>query len=87
MVPNDEEEEIEDEEEIVENKFICRDCKKTVDYGEGDDLILLCDDCLELYNEDKIWKDYDKGKINDNDLKTFELTPYLNPKGKKKKGI
>ncbi|QEE18088.1 hypothetical protein DSAG12_03926 [Promethearchaeum syntrophicum] len=87
MVPNDEEEEIEEEEEFVENKFICRDCKKTVEYGEGDDMILLCDDCLELYNQDKIWKDFDKEKIKEEDLKTFELAPYLNPKGKKKKGL
>ena len=87
---NDEkEEEIEEEEEeeFVEKKFKCRDCQTDVEYGEGDDMILLCDDCLELYNEDKVWKDYDKGKINDDNLKTFDLIPYLNPKGKKKKGL
>ena len=83
----EEEEEIEEEEEYIEKKFKCRDCQKEVEYGEGDDMILLCDDCLELYNEDKIWKDYDKGKIKDDTLKTFDLIPYLNPKGKKKKGI
>ncbi len=84
---NDEEEEVEKEEEFVEKKFKCRDCQTEVEYGEGDDMILLCDDCLELYNIDKVWKDYDKGKINDDNLKTFDLIPYLNPKGKKKKGI
>ena len=87
MGNDEEEEEIEEEEEFVEKKFKCRDCQTDVEYGEGDDMILLCDDCLELYNEDKIWKDYDKGKINDNNLKTFDLIPYLNPKGKKKKGL
>ena len=87
MTNDEEEEDIEEEEEYIEKKFKCRDCKKTVEYGEGDDMILLCDDCLELYNEDKIWKDFDKGKIKEEDLKTFELAPYLNPKGKKKKGL
>ena len=87
MSLEEEEEEIEEEEEYTEKKFKCRDCKKEVEYGEGDDMILLCDDCLELYKEDKIWKDYDKGKIKDDNLKTFDLIPYLNPKGKKKKGM
>ena len=87
MDPEEEEEEIEEEEEYIEKKFKCRDCQEEVEYGEGDDMILLCDDCLELYNEDKIWKAYDQGKIKDDTLKTFNLIPYLNPKGKKKKGL
>ncbi|UYP44819.1 hypothetical protein NEF87_001104 [Candidatus Lokiarchaeum ossiferum] len=84
MAPD--EEEIEEEEEFVEKTFTCRDCGNTVEYGEGDDMIHLCDDCLELYKEDKIWKDFDAGKIGEEDLTSFDLTPYLNPKGKKKKG-
>ncbi|MHA1473690.1 MAG: hypothetical protein ACTSQ5_00745 [Promethearchaeota archaeon] len=46
MGNDEEEEEIEEEEEYIEKKFKCRDCKKEVEYGEGDDMILLCDDCL-----------------------------------------
>ncbi len=86
MAPDEVEIEEEVEEEFVEKTFKCRDCGETIEFGNGDDMIHLCDDCLELYKEDKIWKDFDNGKIKEDDLQSFDLTPYLNPKGKKKKG-
>jgi hypothetical protein len=76
VVEEEEEEDFEDD-SIEEESFSCRECKSNVEMGQGDDMISLCDDCMEKYNVDKIWKQYDAGKIEDDDLKTFDLTPYL----------
>ena len=81
---DDEEEEFEDDDEFEESSFKCRSCGKDTLFGEGDDMILLCDDCLEKYDEDKIWDDFDNEKILEENLKSFNLTPYLLKKGKKK---
>jgi CRISPR/Cas system-associated protein Cas10 (large subunit of type III CRISPR-Cas system) len=86
-----EEEEIEEDEEnfeddsIEEEKFTCRVCKKTVNADEGDDMIIICDSCAEGYDIDKIWDDFDREKILEEKLQTFDLTPYeLKKKAKKK---
>ena len=87
-IEEEEEEEIldDEDEEIEDETFKCRLCKKEVEVSEGDDLILVCDKCGEQYNLDKFWGDYDKGKIEDDQLTTFDLEPYkLPPKPAKKK--
>ena len=73
---------VEDEEEFEEEKFICRVCNKPTTLGEGDDMILLCDLCTEKFqiNVDKIWDDYDAEKILEENLKKFDLTPYMKKK-------
>ena len=85
VVEEEEEEEEYEDDTMEEETFECRECKKTVETGEGDDHMALCDDCMEDYNVDKFWKDYDKGKITDDTLKTTDLTPYLTAKAKKKR--
>ena len=77
------EEECEEEEEIEEEPFICRVCKKETLLGDGDDIICVCDNCLQWYDEDRIWDDYDSGVLSDEELKTFDLMQYLSKLGKK----
>lgn len=75
-----------DDEPEEEEKFKCRVCNKMTTVDEGDDMILLCDNCSEKYNIDKIWDDFDAEKIPEEKLKSFDLTPYLlKPKAGKKK--
>ena len=80
-------EEIEDEEEyeddeFEEDSFTCRECKGTAVLGEGDDMLLLCEDCMEKYDTDKLWEDFDDGKIDEEDLPTIDLAKYAFKKGK-----
>jgi len=74
----EEEEEDFDEEFKDENDeiFKCRVCGKNFTYIDGDDYILVCDDCAENYNMDQIWGDYDTGKIREEDLTKFDLKKY-----------
>ncbi len=81
----DEEEEEEFEDDTPEEeKFTCRVCKKTVDADEGDDLINVCDNCAAGYDLDKLWDEYDDGKISDAELKTVDLAKYISKKAPKK---
>jgi rubredoxin len=73
----DENSEEEDDSELDEEKFKCKVCGEVFDGTEGDDLILLCDGCAENYNVDKIWSEYDKDIITDDDLKNLDLKKYL----------
>lgn len=72
----------EEEEEFEEGKFVCRLCNKETTLGEGDDMIMLCDNCTEKYqiNMDKVWEDFDNEKILEENLKKFDLTPYMKKK-------
>ena len=85
-IPGDEEDEEEEdlEEEAEADKFTCRMCGKVRDTDEGDDTIDVCDDCLEGYDMNKFWNDFEKGKIPENELKTISLEPYLKKKAAKK---
>ena len=84
----EEEEDFEDEEDddFEEGSFTCRLCKKDTTLGEGDDMILVCDDCVDKYeiNVDKIWEDYDNEKILEEKLASFDLEPYMKKKAAKK---
>ena len=85
----EEEEDSEEEEEdddFEEGSFTCRLCKKTTTLGEGDDLILVCDDCVDKneLNIDKIWEDYDHEKILEEKLASFDLEPYMKKNAAKK---
>ena len=71
----DEEEDFEDD-SIEEETFVCRVCKKEKNVDEGDDYVLLCDDCQEDYNMDKLWSDFDRGLITEENLKSVDLTKY-----------
>ncbi len=79
----DEEEQFEDD-TPEEEKFKCRVCGKTVDADEGDDLINVCDNCAAGYDLDKLWDEYDDGKISDAELKTVDLSKYIMKKAPKK---
>ncbi len=85
VVDEDEEEEEvidEEEEELKDGSFVCRVCNKETTMGEGDDMILLCDNCQDKYdiNIDKIWEDFDAEKILEENLKKFDITPYMKKK-------
>ena len=64
-------------EEFKEEEFNCRVCGNLVDGTLGDDLIQLCDECAENYNVDKIWIEFDKGTIEEDELKNLDLKKYL----------
>lgn len=64
-------------EEFKEEEFKCRVCGGVFDNTLGDDLIQLCDECAENYNIDKIWSEYDKGIIKEDELKNLDLKKYL----------
>lgn len=81
---SDEEEEGEDD-SIPEETFVCRVCKKNITADQGDDMIAICDDCASGYDVDKIWEDFDKEKILEENLKKFNLEPYMLKKKAKKK--
>ena len=68
-----EEEDFEDEDDEI---FECRICGAEFTYLDGDDYILLCDQCAEDYNMDQIWADFDIGKLKEADLKTVDLNQY-----------
>jgi hypothetical protein len=72
----------EEEDDFEEGRFVCRVCNKETTLGEGDDMILVCDNCADKYDIDidKIWAAYDAEKILDEQLKTFDLTPYMKKK-------
>ena len=76
-IEEDKEEEYEDD-SFSEEVYTCRLCKENFEAGEGDDMISICDNCVENkdINVDKIWAAYDKGKISDDDLKSFDVAPY-----------
>jgi hypothetical protein len=81
IIEDDEEDEDEEEnDEMKEEQFTCRLCGKVKDVDEGDDLINVCDKCMEPYDMEKFWTDYDAGKIADKDLKTISLEPYIDQK-------
>ncbi len=86
-VVDDEEEdddlEFEDD-ELDDEYFTCRVCKKQTAMGDGDDLIMLCDDCSENYDIDKIWEDFDDEKILEENLTKFDLSQYILKKAPKK---
>ena len=63
-----EEDDDSDLEEFKEEEFNCRVCGNLVDGTLGDDLIQLCDECAENYNVDKIWSEFDKGIIEEDEL-------------------
>jgi hypothetical protein len=63
-----------------EDQFRCRVCGEVVDADEGDDTIGVCDECLEVYDMDRFWADFDRGKIVDEDLRAVSLEPYRNQK-------
>lgn len=79
-VPIDEdgEEEYEDEdfEDEDDEVYQCRVCGREFTYRDGDDYILICDDCAENYNMDQIWSDFDSDKLKEEDLKTVDLKKY-----------
>jgi hypothetical protein len=77
-----EEEFEEDEEEFEEDTFTCRICRKECEFGEGDDLILVCDECAPDYDFDKLWDAYEEGEIGDDELPIIDLDPYLIKKKK-----
>lgn len=73
------EDELEEETEYFnEEKFKCRVCGKETTVDNGDDLVLICDNCQEKYNMDKLWNDFDAGRISEDQLKTVDLTKYKN---------
>ena len=72
-----EEDDDSDLEEFKEEEFNCRVCGNLVDGTLGDDLIQLCDECAENYNVDKIWSEFDKGIIEEDELKNLDLKKYL----------
>ncbi|MHA1727728.1 MAG: hypothetical protein ACTSWY_03235 [Promethearchaeota archaeon] len=75
---DDYDDEEEDDEEYDEDEvFKCRVCKKEFSLDDGDDFVLICDDCSEKYNMDQIWNDYDSGKIPEEEIETFDLKKYL----------
>lgn len=78
------EDEFEDD-EFEEDTFTCRDCHQKTEYGEGDDMLLLCDNCIDNYNIDKIWDEFDDGKIDEEELATIDLSKYALKKKKGKK--
>jgi len=45
----------------MENTAICLECKNTF---EQDRDIQLCDNCIELFDLDKIWKLHDLDKLD-----------------------
>jgi hypothetical protein len=65
----------EDYDEEVE-EFQCRVCGKDCTHENGDDYVLLCDDCAENYNMDKLWADWEEDKITEEELKTVDLNKY-----------
>ena len=69
------EEEFEDD-TIEEDTFECRFCGKETPSDEGDDYLLICDDCGESYDIDKIWADFDSGKITEEELPTINMDKY-----------
>ncbi|MHA1338533.1 MAG: hypothetical protein ACTSRZ_02905 [Promethearchaeota archaeon] len=76
-----EEEDIEEDydefdDELEEIKFKCRVCGKEVTLEDGDDYLLLCDECAENYDVDKIWDDFDAGKIEEEELSKIDLEKY-----------
>ena len=72
-----EEDDDSDLEEFKEEEFNCRVCGNLVDGTLGDDLIQLCDECAENYNVDKIWSEFDKEIIEEDELKNLDLKKYL----------
>ena len=74
---NSDEEDDSESEEFKEEEFKCRVCGNLVDGTLGDDLIQLCDECAENYNVDKIWSEFDKGIIEEDELKNLDLKKYL----------
>ena len=82
---DDEAEEAEEEDEFEEDTFTCRLCGKETELGDGDDHILVCDHCAESYDLDRFWKDFDDDKITEEELKTIDLSPYLDAKKAAKK--
>lgn len=83
-VDEEEDGEFDDEEDFEEEPFTCRMCNKQTLIGDGDDIVAVCDTCLQFLDEDKIWDDYDNGVIADEELKTFDFMKYLSKLGKKK---
>jgi len=80
----EEEFEDEDEDELEEVSFKCRVCGKEVTLEEGDDYLLLCDNCASNYDIDKIWDDFDAGKIEEEELSKIDLNQYKLKKKSKK---
>lgn len=70
----------EDAEEVREYfnepTFECRVCNKECTVDSGDDYILICDECAENYNMDKMWNDFDTGKLTEEQLKSVDLEKY-----------
>ncbi|MBD3353588.1 MAG: hypothetical protein GF364_19045 [Candidatus Lokiarchaeota archaeon] len=64
------------EEYFSEEPFKCRVCGKEVTVEDGDDYVKICDECAENYNMDKLWNDYDVGKLTDEDLAKVDLEKY-----------
>ena len=62
----------EEEDEV----FKCRVCGSECTYENGDDYILLCDNCAEDFNMDQIWTDFDTDKLKEKALKTVDLEQY-----------
>ncbi len=75
---DEEEEEFEDD-TVEEETATCRICENDFELGEGDDMILVCEECVDKkkIDVDKIWKDYDNGKISDDELTTFDVSNYM----------
>ena len=67
-----------DEPEFVEKIFVCRMCKEKTELGEGDDHLIICLKCEDKYSKavEKVWDNYDAGKITDEELKTVDLKTY-----------
>lgn len=82
-VDDDFDEEVIDDDEFEEETFTCRICGAEAFIGDGDDMLLLCDKCYDKYDVDKIWEDFDDGKIEEDELTTIDLSKYLIKKGKK----
>jgi hypothetical protein len=73
---SDEQEDMEDDDTMEEDSFKCRVCHKEVAVDEGDDYVQICDNCQEDYNMDKLWSDFDRGLITEENLKTVDLLKY-----------
>lgn len=60
----------------IEKETFCRNCSKTFLESHGDALLQLCENCIELFDINKIRDDFIQGSIKEDSLPELDLKKY-----------